>query len=500
MKNLKYSKQFVLSFICSFFCYGSYLFPHFSQDVYVKAYSDDPGTSFAMALKSGRFMYTILNRILKILAGTTIPIGMISSFFTISIFALLIYKSYTIVMQNKRKSVWKESVCFVAVCMIYLNPLFADWYQFPECVQIYVLGLVGAVYAADFLIGRKCRHPLFYSMLLLTISVGIYQPVLTYFVLFVLIKIWYLGLEQSSYQDMLSVQVKDVCRAVGVYAGASIVQLIIVRIGRQIGQTRVSGDIVQNVKTVWSAQKMLWMGESIDSKNGVYLLAAIAAVIYLLFAFWKNRQDKKDIFVKAGMCLLFVSAFYIAIFMTHLFIEPWISQRTVTGFYALVSFIVILSMILLNKDDGDQGNDDAEKAICCVLVCVLLVFIYQTNKLSLDLIRVNEVDKEISHIVVDYVEQYEQKTGIEVTEMAYCRDDSVTWTYRDIFCGYDLNIRGWAVDWCVQEMIRFYTGRNFQKTDMPARIYKTYFAGKDWDCFSFEQIQIEGNVLYVCAY
>lgn len=497
MKELKYKNQFALSFVLSFFCYGTYLFAHYSQDVYVKAYSDDPGISLNMAFKSGRFTYTMINRILTLLAGTNVPIGLFSSFFTICMFALLIYKSYTIVMQNKRQPVLKEFVCFFAVCLIFLNPLFADWFQFPECIQIYVIGLIGAIYAAAILIDNRYRHSLFISSLLLILATGIYQPVIVYFVLFALIKIWDLGLEHSQNKNVLLIQVKNVCKAIGVYTGASIVQIIIVSIGKKVGQTRVSGNIIDNFKVVKSAQKTLWLGESTGNRSYAYILAAGLAVLYLFFAFWKHRKDKRYLFMKAGICLLFVSAFYFSIFITHIFIEPWISQRTVTCFYAVVPFIVILSVHLSGTD---QAGGYAEKGICCVLVCVLSVFIYRTNKLSLDLIRVNQMDKGLSQIVVDYVEEYEQKTGVKVTKMAYCRDDSVSWTYEGIFCGYDLNVRGWAVDWCVQEMVRFYTGRDFQKVKMPVRIYEKYFEGKNWDSFSFEQVQIEGNVVYVCAY
>lgn len=497
MMKIKYKKQFYLSFLFTLLCYGTYLFPHYSQDVYTKAYAADPGVTLKTVLESGRFTYVFLNKVLTGITGTNIPIHIFFRIFTISMFALIIYQAYCIVISKKNLSVLQENIYFVSVCLIFLNPLFSDWFQFPECITLYIVGVFGAVYASVIMFTSKVRHSVAAGTFLLTMSVGIYQPVMIYFVLFSLIQIWDWCLNHEREKNLYLGLAAKIGAALFSYAVAGIVQVLIVKFDNQFGDTRVSGNIMDNLSVVVSTQRSLWLMENTGDRTWVYLLVFLCICLLTIYIFIVNVWKRKAVGVLAAIFTVFVSVFYLSNFVTHIFIEPWISQRTVTGFLAIVPFMVIMILGLSNDYKVDVFSI---KGVYCLLTVLLCLFLYKTNRLSLDLVKTNEMDKQLSRMVVNYVEEYEKNSGIEVSQIAYCDDTSVTWAYDDIYCGYDLNVRGWTINWCVPSMIRFYTGKNFQLTEMSELVYNEKFRGKNWDYFSFEQLYIKENVLYVCVF
>ena len=117
--------------------------------------------------------------------------------FTIVMFAIVSYVGYETIL-NDTFTIPKENkiVCFLCINLFFFNPLFCDWLQFPECAPIYMIGLLMAVLSAKFLF-EEFKYHLVVSLILLILAVGTYQPVIIYFVLFVLIKIWNLDIKNK---------------------------------------------------------------------------------------------------------------------------------------------------------------------------------------------------------------------------------------------------------------------------------------------------------------
>lgn len=494
--RIRYQKQFFLSFLFAFLCYGTYVYPHYSQDVYAKAYAADPGITLEFVLESGRFAYGFFNNVLTSVTGTNIPISICFRIFPIVMFALIIYQAFCIVVHKKESSALEKSIDFISVCLIFLNPLFADWFQFPECIPLYTLGILGAIWSSVILFSPSVKYPTAGSIVVLTLSVGIYQPVILYFVLFVLIQAWNWCLNTDR-QDLIKGLTVKIITALLSYASASIVQIAIVNLGNRSGVTRVNANIGHNLSVVLSAQKELWLMENTGKANWGYFLAFLIVCVISILVFTVGIRKRKNSILLAGIFIVFTAAFYLAIFVTHIFIEPWVSQRTITGFLAVVPFMVIMLLSLLQDY---KVSFWIHKVVVGVLLVLSGLFLYRTNALSLDLIKTNVMDQQLARLVVNYVEEYEENSGIKVDTLAYCNDENVTWAYDGIYCGYDLNVRGWAKNWCICPMIQFYTGRSFQEVEMPEKIYQEQFSGKDWNDFRYEQIYIQDHTLYLCVF
>lgn len=493
-REVKYKNKIALSVIMVIICYGTYIFPHYSQDVYAK-YAEPRelvGTGLQWVMSSGRFMYAILNKILTSVFDSNVPMNIFLNIFVLAMFSLLVY--YTFLKIMEQNSNIDENICFVAVCLIYLNPLFCDWLQFPECAPIYIIGLFLAVFSANSLFGNS-KYCYWFSAGLLILAVGIYQPVIVYFVLIILLNIWNLWISKT--KTIKSI-VKLIVVAIWEYVLASGVQFIIILGGKFIlnAQNRISNDVANNVSVVLKEQKSLWLLQNTGSISYIYFLAVIVTIC--CFAVCLKQFDSeinKGIIV--GIYMLFGFVFYVSLFVTHIFIESWMSQRTLTGFFALLAFLSIMSLKLETENAVVLFF---EKIMYILLIVTLVLSIYRTNRLSIDLIKTNSIDKEISWLVEQQIEKYELESGKCVNKIAYCTDDSLTWAYEGIFSQYDLNVRGWAKMWSISGMIDFYTGRKLENIEMPEQIYKEHFQGKNWNYFDKDQVYCDNDTVYICVY
>lgn len=494
--NIICKKELVVSLLFSLICYGSYIFPHYSQDVYAKygGTGIEVGTNLQFVLSSGRFTYAFLNKILTTIFHSNIPLGMGINIFTIVMFAIVSYVGYETIL-NDTFTIPKENkiVCFLCINLFFFNPLFCDWLQFPECAPIYMIGLLMAVLSAKFLF-EEFKYHLVVSLILLILAVGTYQPVIIYFVLFVLIKIWNLGIKNKcSTRKIIGIVLISILE----YACASGVQFIIIIIGKVFQNTssRISNSVLNNLKVVISSQKELWLLENTGSTNYIYIIVTFIAIAYFCYTLINIKYDIKEK-IKIGLVgFLLVFVYYFSVFITHIFIESWMSQRTLTGFIAIPSIFVLFSMEMKENDSNKN-----KRLVGFVLIVLQIFFMYRTNNLSLDLIKVNALDKGLSENIEEYIEEYEENNNEKVLNIAYCNDESVTWTYSDIYSGYDLNVRGWAKGWSIPGMIEFYTGRKLNLIEMPEEVFKDKFKNKNWNYFNENQLFFDKDTVYICVY
>ena len=94
------------------------------------------------------------------------------------------------------------------------------------------------------------------------------------------------------------------------------------------------------------------------------------------------------------------------------------------------------------------------------------------------------------------VEKYEAETGITVRRLGVANDTDAPLSYNNVHYKTD-QINERALGIVTNTLVDVITGREFEKVPMDEEVYRTYFAGKDWDYFNAsEQIIFVGDTAY----
>ena len=112
---------------------------------------------------------------------------------------------------------------------------------------------------------------------------------------------------------------------------------------------------------------------------------------------------------------------------------------------------------------------------------------------------VNYEDKQNMLQIIDCIDQYQNKTGIDVNKVAIYNDKAPLYTYKGIETIKDMNLKAFSSDWALVALMKYYSNRDFELIDKDEQI-ELEFKEKNWDYFSKEQVIIKDNVVHICNY
>lgn len=99
------------------------------------------------------------------------------------------------------------------------------------------------------------------------------------------------------------------------------------------------------------------------------------------------------------------------------------------------------------------------------------------------------------------IAEYEATSGIEVRKIAFYADaESAVPTYPNLYShSGDLICSSFNQDWSDLNALNYYLGDNYSRAE-PSETYRTYFAGRNWDALSAQQLIFDGDTLHLCIY
>ena len=161
--------------------------------------------------------------------------------------------------------------------------------------------------------------------------------------------------------------------------------------------------------------------------------------------------------------------------------------------------IVGMSFIYLLSTEYDKKI--FEYIISTVIVLFFVFNAINTIQIYSAHIAGNKIDANMGMTIKYRIEEYEKETGNTVSKVAYYRDKN----HRDYHYGWDKKLysfgqRAFDNYYCIIEALNYYCDRDFERANMTKEMYNTYFAGKDWNAYSDEQIVFEGDTMYICTY
>lgn len=486
---------FLMSLTFSIISFGIFIFPHYSQDTYEKIIVDASLSlneyfkfSVVRQIKGGRYSLGVAKLIIKAIGLYEVSLGVWGNFTAIGLMSINIVYLY-----NMFKEFFSNKVRIVVFCLsvcVFLCPCFADWFLWSEVALYYFLGVLLSNIGISLLYKNKILKGLLY----LFIAIGFYQIILSFFVYFyILILMLKLEKEVREQKKFINIYVRGVMKGILIYVLLAGINILLAK-----SHPRVSSysDKFNNLVTVLKTQKHIWMMDTLGRKTYIYLCVFVIALLILGIKILMLTKENKKYVLYGLITIISILGIYLSIFVSHVFVEAWITQRTIVMFYALTPFLLFVCLKVFGEEIGQSMS-----IIIFILILGLgLTYTIKANNLAMGVIKSNEMDKFIALLIDDKIKRYERENGHVVENIVYVDDESITWSYPDVFCSYDLKIRDWSVKWARNYMFRMYTGRNLKEFKCPEYIYNSVYKEKNWNCYSEEQIYFEGNTVYIGVY
>lgn len=255
-----------------------------------------------------------------------------------------------------------------------------------------------------------------------------------------------------------------------------------------------------SINTILENAKQLFVNTQVTvMRDGLYLLPKFSIMFTVLMLIgilvYMLCHSKKTI-AEISVVLLGSICIYLMGYVSHLPITViWPAPRTMVCIFIFISSLGVFATVFASKEAQTY-------VIALVMLPFLIINFLRINFITVDLFASNKIDQELCLAIENEIERYEEREGVRVENIAMELDMYPKYSYSGIeYAAYEMNERGFAIKWSNVAMLNYYTGRNYAKVEMDSDIYKDYFEGKNWDCYSPEdQMVFVGNTLYLMVY
>ena len=240
---------------------------------------------------------------------------------------------------------------------------------------------------------------------------------------------------------------------------------------------------------------------TVDSLNILprYLFLLTTLVIFAAVIVWALicRRSVWRIF---NACIIVIAG---CLFSTATIIQGsgWWSTRTVYPFASIPAALAI--DLFVNKEEVPV-NEFIKKALRCISLAALALMMCSQylyfNKIYTDKYRLNALDQYRYQYIYQAILEYQDSNGTEIKNVAFYTDAKTSNPqYSNLYHTGDLIVSSFVTSWSNLRAMNYYLHTNYVKTD-PVEKYTEYFAGKDWDTLSKDQLIFDGDTLHICVY
>lgn len=508
LEKLSFWKLFALQAVLFFAIYGIMLVPRFSTDAYsVYFYSGDGLGGF---LELGRIGTFLLYKALLALGVNSVTM---SPFFT-AVFCLTIAWSSAVFLSKLTAYFpYMNWLTFLfvefAVVLAYANIYFAELFFFSDVALMYTFNIFFMTLALCFFFHRNRIAGVVLSLICLCCSLSFYQASLGMFMILssvlVLLKhdVLWPRPEKRSAVPLL----RELFCLLVAGGGASVANLLTLNILSSVGfysnrsPSLHLADILGSIRQMVSQYSFYYSWGYPSYLTGILKVIFIISGPALLFIMADSfdRHSKKRYPLSSIVITLLVLIANLLLVLSPHFLSKnvWIPPRSIFSFFALFSFMSIIT----GYNHGREGTG-VSLAVLAVMLILVGANIAVIQRIALDQIELNHLDRLEAEAIVEYIRAYEEDSGQTVETISWRSDGNYTWTYPEIkYTFMDMNIRAGGRSWSLTDCIGYYAGRRFRSEQMPDERWALYFQDKSWDAFEIEeQIRFEGSTMYLMTY
>ena len=412
----------------------------------------------------------------------------VTSFYYFSLLLAIVFSSVAIIRLYFLLQKNMSPICaiFLSVFTV-LIPVSAEYFLFIEkgfflfAICMAIIGCEGFVL---FLNGK--RYGLFIAFPSILLSSLTYQVIPGAFaVLSTLFSILF--------SNNLKKLVKNLSFAILIYGFGSITNLLLLKL------FTTSSRVGSGIDLGYVFDVVFFLG----AKTVLLYIAIIAVLLLVCLIINKVRNNKlfsielrRDFF----NCFLILLAGFTVTVVPCFFAEVWFTFRTIYPLSVVIPAIVIY--FCFNKKPLPEGNTckgikRLSIIVMAVVLCLCLVFFYI---LFIGRHINNARDNELVEKINEEILCYENESNVKIKYIKIYYDKSVTVVNGGVLRIGDCNVRAFSKEWSDVSHMNVILGKNYIKQKADTEIYKKYFANKDWNEFSSEQLVFDGETLHICVY
>ena len=393
--------------------------------------------------------------------------------------------------------------------LMIFNPLMCDLVRFNGARASYVWGIPAALWAARIFLEKQKISAA--AVFWLTISLFTYQAQGAYFVIVscIALSIEYIqacgsDFDKTQFQQLIKKYVNcAICYIIPCVLNRLWLHFVVGSGHYKIESPGGSGSLLAKWKTFW-----WWVSYSLTSGKGnmtrnILLVILVISGLCFLVAWYRSKNiNKSTVLLVTGVTLAvsLCSLFYFQFFMKNI----WIDARTYTALPGLPSVFVLPALAILDKERGRGKTDGLQMAFVFIGVIFLGFCLKDTQTNNMKLYATTVADHERTKFYISKIEEYEEESGKEITQVAFTADTSPTWSYSDYSEGSDTttapNTSVYYPAWSRDSVLIVGLGREIKQINNIPESVLEIWEGKNWDSLDDEQVVCIGNVAYIILY
>ena len=483
IKNIFKDYKLYIFFLITIVFFGTYAKMQFAVDTY---------SVFAMPtrdivnhfLSSGRIISAMWFALVGVLRLGVTSKNILTYSIAILSTTIALYKLNLIV----KKFIQNNFLSIIVTTLIIINPFSVEYFMYLE-KGVLLLSILMAVCAVEQFVkyledkGKGKKH-LVFSFIFMLISTFSYQGTVA---IYIAIASVFIVKYSKNIKDFIVNNIwMFLC-----YGLPAIINLLIIRIF--FSNARVNGavnfaDTLEKISE--GCEKMLFT-YNILPKYFFLIMTTIATLISLIIMLKSKKISK--IFG-----LIYVAALDVLITLAPFAMQNtdsiWFVARSSYAFASLFGLIILYTCVNIEKEEVLKNT--LFNTICVIFTIVQFICF---NNIEIAHYNLNYTDKMNSIEIGKMINEYQEETGIEVTNICIYVDASHAFSYQNIFTSGDMNVSGFGPDWSDVEMINYYNGLNLVRAEKDEEL-QNQFAEKDWNCFNKEQVIFVGNTIHLCKF
>jgi len=482
--NRKFWKDCLPFLFLTFCAYGILLSRHYAVDTYVCCRNEQ----VTIFLQNGRWLGASIFAILNYFGIYGGAIQQLLTFVHIGLLTLSALILYRTLCPVEIEYGIKQFGFYGTILITFCNVFYQEILLYPENGLVMGLGILLCILA----IRVSAKEPFtkrnfFAALILLCMSLGTYQAFIGIYIP------WALAAAFSKRYEHRQLYIYA-AKILSVGAIASISNILILQaiLKTSISETATRKPLLtiehflMRSKELFAAQKSIWFDSYGFLPAGLVIAVTVVAIVLFL-----RGTHKKENMAYLFICIIGTLG---VIFAPLLLINDlWLPQRTLIGCFSLLAVILFAAMMC---------NEHAKKVISAVILVFFCINIVQMQRIAANHIATNRLDQSYALMIQSAIEKYESSSGYTVKYIAAENDIYPTWLYPGIeYVIYDTNTRAFVVNWADDELLNYYTGRDYTEVPMDDEIFDMNFKDKNWDEFnSSEQLIFDEETMYWIKY
>ncbi len=489
----KNHKKILFSIIYGILAYSLYFQAHYVHDSY-RIYNFGFFQNLSGFWTQGRPICMWFNMLFNFLKISP-RIGQIISVFLVIVFmALSTNIVYNLIIKRISSDSKLNTAIFILTNCLFFNVYITEWMVFFEgCVFAFgcFLSILGAYYIIEL---KQTPKKIFISSILFIISIFCYQAVVAMAGTLIIAFTIYDNKDKNILQIIKKILINMIPYIIALVANFIFIKIININNSSDI---RLSGNVNILYNIFFVIKQIKWCIIDMFNYPTKYIIAlaiTIISIFYIIKVF-KNKDENK-ITVLYTLVTLF-SLWFLSILpiMAMPSNSIYFIPRSVPYLASFLPLLLIVIYLFNNKLIIKY-----EKYIYITSIIFILFSTLCIIRITSECLKNNVQDIHIAKNIQNEIDNYESSTGKTIDKIILLPDKILSTSEGNITQYSDNSVRAFSADYATKEIMYFANKRLYDVTEGTLDEKEKIFGQKEYDCFDYEQLKFDENILYMVKY